>query len=100
MIHASKVKNIVKTIPYNAFVIFVIFENNAINIESNSIIYVLKTLVFTNLILSVKKYYLIVYQKVNNFKLAYLKLYYYFYNILCQANIFYITRFFIIKISY
>ena len=36
---------------------FVIFENNAINVKSNSTIYIVKTLVIKDLALNIKKYY-------------------------------------------
>lgn len=100
VINISKLRNAVETIPNNVFVIFVIFKNDAVSLQPNSTLYVAKTLVFKNRVLSMKKYHLSIHQKVNNLKLTYLKLYLYFYSMLCQVNTFYITRFFITKISY
>ena len=74
VIHASKLKNAVETVPNNAFVILVIFENDAVSIQPNSIVHVVKTLVFKNHVLSVKKYHPSVHQKVNNLKLTLFKI--------------------------
>ena len=100
IIYASKWRKEVETIPNNAFVIFVIFKNNVVSIQQNNIRYIIKTLIFKNSILDIKNYLSSIYQKVNNLKLIFLKLYHYFYRTLCQTNTFYTIWFFITKINY
>lgn len=74
MIYANKLKNKIEIISSNIFMINVIFKNNNINIQINSIIYIIKISIFKNLILSMKKYYPNIYQKVNNLKLILFKI--------------------------
>ena len=73
-IYASRLRSAVEIIPNNTFVMLVIFENDAVSVQPNSIVHVAKILVFKNHISSVKKYHPSVYQKVNNFKLTLFKI--------------------------
>lgn len=74
MINTSKSKNKVETKINNTFIILVIFENDIINIQTKSIIYIAKVLVFNNYNLSIKKCYSNMYHKVNNLKLTLFKI--------------------------
>lgn len=74
VIHASRLRSAVETLPNNAFVMLVIFENNTVSVQPNSTVYVAKILVFKNHVPSVKKYHSSVYQKVNNFKMTLFKI--------------------------
>ena len=83
VIYANNVRNAIKTISSHAFVILIILKNNVVSLQPNNIIHIAKTLIFKNLVLNVKKYNPSIHQEVNKLKLTYLKLYQYFYSILC-----------------
>lgn len=74
VIYAKKLKNVMKTIPNNVFVILIIFKNDTVNVQLNSTTYVAKTLVLKNHVLNMKKYHPCVYQKVNNLRLTLFKI--------------------------
>lgn len=71
MIYANKLKNIVKIVFNNIFIIFIIFKNNIFNIQLNNIA---RILIFKNYVLNINKYYLNIYQKINNLKLILFKI--------------------------
>ena len=74
VIHASRPRSVVETILNNAFVILVIFKNDAVSVQQNSTIHVAKTLVFKNCVPNVRKYHPNIHQEVNNFKLILFKI--------------------------
>ena len=74
VIHVNKPRNAMKIILNNIFVILVIFKNDAVSIQQNSTVHGAKTLVFKIYIPNVRKYYLNVHQKINNFKLILFKI--------------------------
>lgn len=74
IIYASKLRNIIEIVLNNIFMMFVIFENNIVNIQLNSILYVAKVLVFKNYVLNMTKCQSSIYHKINNLKLTLFKI--------------------------
>lgn len=55
-IHASKLRSAGVTILNNAFVILIIFKNDIVNVQQNSIVHIAKILVIKNRVPNMRKY--------------------------------------------
>lgn len=73
-IYLNRLRSAVEIVPNNVCKMHLIFENDAISVQTNNIVHIANKLVFKNHISSIKKYYSSIYQKVNNLKLFLFKI--------------------------